>query len=236
MSIPTIEPTRAKPAAIREQNAIPMMIRTPARMLLRKKQLPDATEGGVQDRHRVGAPRASAVSRNENPHARPVDGRQRGLHQRTESPKRDLQRRNEKQQGGDVEGQRERGTPHAPPNTAASVAWTRVTLRVSNPHGRAQTPVPAAGSSSAAVSSAAGSSATGSDPATTSVMSCSPPFHDHSVLSQYPSRNRIATGSPRSIPPSIPTPSDGRSGPVQRAAPATRTFPDEATKQRSRTS
>ena len=43
-------------------------------------------------------------------------------------------------------------------------------------------------------------------------------------------------GSPRSIPPSIPTPSDGRSGPVQRAAPATRTFPDEATKQRSRTS
>ena len=68
---------------------------------------------------------------------------------------------------------------------------------MSNPHGRAQTPAPAAGSSaagsSAAVSSATGSSATGSDPATTSVMSCSPPFHDHSVLSQYPSRNRIAT-------------------------------------------
>src|SRR6478609_78675 len=30
-------------------------------------------------------------------------------------------------------------------------------------------------------------------------------------------------GSPRSIPPSIPTPSDGRSGPVQRVAPGTRT-------------
>src|SRR6476661_8166355 len=43
-------------------------------------------------------------------------------------------------------------------------------------------------------------------------------------------------GSPRSIPPSIPTPSDGRSGPVQRVAPGTRTFPDEATKQRCRTS
>ena len=47
--------------------------------------------------------------------------------------------------------------------------------------------------SSATGSSVTGSSATGSDPATTSVMSCSPPFHDHSVLSQYPSRNRIAT-------------------------------------------
>jgi len=108
--MPTIDPTKAKTAAIRTERD-PDDDKDAGQDAVEEEQLADAAEDRVHDRHRVGVPRGVRARPQGGLHVRAAGHRSRGCDTHPEPPVRHVQSGDQEQQGDGVERQGEWGHP-----------------------------------------------------------------------------------------------------------------------------